>query len=138
MILTMLVVVIWNILKRITFFGGLSKLLLTVSLSLLCLLWIGEYMAVLSAPEIDPNQPGIQGLAENPPAKVNPFIDTVPSLIAGFVLLFSMGLIIFADDIHCETIEELLGLPPKPPKTSQSMKSESVLKQKIAVVDEAK
>jgi hypothetical protein len=140
MILTMLVVMIWNILKRISFFGGLSKLLLTASLSLLCLLWIGEFVAASSAQASCQEHVGSDGIAQTiaPPVKINPYTDVIPSLIAAFVFLFLIGMVVFADDIHCETIETLLGLSPKPPKANQSMKSEFVLKRENTVVDEAK
>ena len=109
-ILTVLSVIIWNLFQRFAIYSGISRIILTLSLAIMCLLLIGE----VSNETFFRDTVNLERQAEmvNLQSKTNPCTPFIMTLTAVLLVLAPIILIVFAEDIF-GYVKNFLGLQTK-------------------------
>ena len=115
LIFAVLLIVILNIFKWLAIFDVISTLLLTVSITLLCLLLIGEYAVMIFPERFLDHTVDLQLQAQmySFPSESNPCILLVIQIVAVFIIYGLMICIMMPEDFM-SAIKQFLGLKPNP------------------------
>ena len=124
LIFMVLLVVILNILKRLAIFDGISTLLLTLSLTLLCILLIGECMVMVYPEKFFDETVNLELQAQmySFPSESNPCISLVIQIVAVFIIYGLMICIMLPEDCM-SAIKQFLGLKSHPERFESKEKN---------------